>query len=301
MDSSYDNKKYDILDYLKFEIELDDLKLNKSTIDIINNIVYRVGSPDYQKTPVFKKKNKGLKSSMFSNYTSKLNSENQEINKDNYLEKIRININKLTNSNYDKQLDNIKTIILDLSCNDNMLLKIGTIIYELGNNNKFWSKTYAKLFFDLTKLYPIMKDSFSLIVNDYTTLFDEIEYVDPNDNYNKFCDFNKRNEKRKSHSLFLVNMMIVGLINKSFIKEIIVSMYDKFMENIVEENNIFKVEEIIDNLIILYKHSYNIINNQDIDNKILNISKLNTQYYPSLNNKIIFKCYDLLDEININN
>lgn len=301
MDSSQDNKKYDILDYLKFEIELDDLQLNKSTIDIINNIVCKVGSPDYQKTPIFKKKHKGLKTSMFSNYNIKSLSEKDEVNKDNYLEKIRININKLTNNNYDKQLENIKTIIKDISCNDDMILNIGKTIYELGNNNKFWSKNYANLFFDLTKLYPIMKDSFSLIVNDYTTLFDEIKYIDPNDNYTKFCEFNKENEKRKSHSLFLVNMMIVGLINKSFIEEIIISLYDKFMEYIIEENNTCNVEEIIENIIILYKNSYNIINNEDIDSKIMNITKLNSQYYPSLNNKIMFKCYDLLDEININN
>ena len=77
MDSSHINKKYSILDYLKIEIEIDNLNLNKSTIDIISNIVSRVGSPDYQKTPVFKKRNKLLKNSMFSNSTNnKFNNKN---------------------------------------------------------------------------------------------------------------------------------------------------------------------------------------------------------------------------------
>lgn len=300
MDSSYNNKKYSILDYLKIEIEIDNLNLNKSTIDIISNIVSRVGSPDYQKTPVFKKRNKLLKNSMFSNSTNnKFNNKNQNT-KTNYLDKIRSNINKITNNNYDEQLENIKNIIQDISCNDEMLLNIGTTVYELGNNNKFWSKTYAKLFLDLIKEYPIMKDSYSLIVNDYITLFDEINYVDPNEDYNKFCEFNKNNEKRKSHSLFLVNMMLVGLINKSFIEEIIFSLYDKFIEFIVEENQSFVVEEIIENLIILFKNSYKILNNNELNSKIINISKLDTQDYSSLNNKTIFKCYDLLDDIDIN-
>ena len=300
MDSSHINKKYSILDYLKIEIEIDNLNLNKSTIDIISNIVSRVGSPDYQKTPIFKKRNKLLKNSMFSNSTNnKFNNKNQNT-KTNYLDKIRSNINKITNNNYDEQLENIKNIIQDISCNDEMLLNIGTTVYELGNNNKFWSKTYAKLFLDLIKEYPIMKDSYSLIVNDYITLFDEINYVDPNEDYNKFCEFNKNNEKRKSHSLFLVNMMLVGLINKSFIEEIIFSLYDKFIEFIVEENQSFVVEEIIENLIILFKNSYKILNNNELNSKIINISKLDTQDYSSLNNKTIFKCYDLLDDIDIN-
>ena len=301
MDSSYNNKKYTILDYLKFEIEINDFNLNKLTLDIINNIVSKVGSPDYQKTPVFKKRNKLPKQ---NNMLLKINNNKQPKEKntsDNYLHKIRSNINKLTNNNYDEQLTTIKNIILDISCNDEMLLNIGKTIYELGNSNKFWSKTYAKLFLDLIKDYPVMKDSYSLIVNDYITLFDNIEYVDPNENYNKFCDFNKENEKRKAHSLFLVNMMSVGLINKSFIEEIIISLYDKFMEFISEDNYVYNVEEIVENLIILYKNSYNVINNNKINEQIINISKLNTEDYPSLNNKTIFKCYDLLDEININN
>lgn len=301
MDSSYNNKKYSILDYLKFEIEIDDLNLNKLTLDIINNIVSKVGSPDYQKTPVFKKRNKLPKQ---NNMLLKINNNRQPEEKntsDNYLDKIRSNINKLTNNNYDEQLTTIKGIISDISCNDDMLLNIGKTIYQLGNSNKFWSKTYARLFVDLIQDYPIMKDSYSLIVNDYITLFDNIEYVDPNENYNKFCDFNKENEKRKGHSLFLVNMMTVGLINKSFIEEIIISLYDKFIEFISENDNTYIVEEIIENLIILYKNSYNIINNNEVDKQITNISKLNTEDYPSLNNKTIFKCYDLLDEININN
>ena len=298
MNSLCINKKYDILDYLKIEIEIKDLNLNKTTVDIINNIVSRVGSPDYQKTPVFKKRNKLLKNSMFYNLTNnKYNNKNTKVN---YIDKIRSNINKITNTNYDEQLENIKNIIQDISCNDEMLLNIGKTVYELGNNNKFWSKTYAKLFLDLIKEYPIMKDSYSLIVNDYITLFDEINYVDPNDDYNKFCEFNKENEKRKGHSLFLVNMMIVGLINKSFIEEIISSLYDKFMQFISEDGLSFHVEEIIENLIILFKNSYNILNNNRLNSKIINISKLDTQDFPSLNNKTIFKCYDLIDDIDIN-
>ena len=47
------------------------------------------------------------------------------------------------------------------------------------------------------------------------SLFETIEYCDPKKNYDKFCDINKANEKRKAMSLFIVNLMIIGIVEKT--------------------------------------------------------------------------------------
>ena len=56
-----------------------------------------------------------------------------------------------------------------------------------------------------------------------------------NDNYDLFCEYNKNNERIKSYSKFLVNMMLNGLIDVEFINDISERLMDKFMDVINEE------------------------------------------------------------------
>ena len=49
----------------------------------------------------------------------------------------------------------------------------------------------------------------------YGRIFDEIKYVDPDTDYNLYCDYNKENENRKTMSLFFTNLMKHGVFQKS--------------------------------------------------------------------------------------
>ena len=58
-------------------------------------------------------------------------------------------------------------------------------------------------------------------ISEFLELFNNIQYVDPNVDYNLFCKINVDNEKRQSLSLFFVNLMINGVIKKERILSII--------------------------------------------------------------------------------
>ena len=142
-----------------------------------------------------------------------------------------------------------------------------------------------------------MNDSYTIIINDYVTLFDNIKYVSPDDNYDLFCEYNKNNEKIKSYSKFLVNMMLNGLIDVEFINDISKRLMDKFMYIINEENCENNVELIVDNIIIIYRLGYNKFDSKNIYDKIVEITEYNTKEYKSLTNKIKFKCLDMIEEL----
>ena len=92
--------------------------------------------------------------------------------------------------------------------------------------------------------------------------------------------------------------MINNLVNKNFIEEITYCLINKILDNLNTENYKIEIEEFMENVLILYKKSYKIVDN-DIYNKILHISELNVKQHKSLTNKTIFKCLDVLETISI--
>ena len=140
------------------------------------------------------------------------------------------------------------------------------------------------------------------------TLFETIEYCDPKKNYDKFCDINKSNEKRKSMSLFIVNLMKIGIVDKMHVLLIMKQLQELLYSNLRQEGKTNEVDELSENLFIIVKNSH--VNLKDTKNEseivetfarrieqIAEISKLKIKSKPSITNKTIFKHLDMLDEI----
>ena len=153
--------KYSLEDYDKIQQTCDINELSSTTIKIVNDLAKKVGAPNYSKTPIFKKKNKmkfNLKKEdweqirSFKTTTLKKNQEGIEAQMD----LLRINLNKLTKTNYDtisNEIFNFINNIIDKEKDPNetyeSLLRIGDSIFEIGCLNVFWSSLYSKLFKDL--------------------------------------------------------------------------------------------------------------------------------------------------------
>jgi len=135
----------------------------------------------------------------------------------------------------------------------------------------------------------------------FAELFNNIEYVDPNINYDKFCEINKINEKRKSLAAFYINLMNCGVISKSEIIDITRNSLAKVYEYISLENKKNEVEELTENIALLYKKGiYEGVNYDKIDGFTINeviekIANSKVKDYKSLTNKALFKFMDLID------
>jgi hypothetical protein len=299
--NQYTSNKYNLKFYYDVEKFGNIEEIDEKTISLINNLAKRVGAPNYQKTPIFKKRVKYNKKNDLNEWTDLRNFKITKLEKkvndtDIIVDKIRSNLNKLTKDNYEL----IKTEIIDLINNDvdtnkEMLKEVVTCIFDIGKTNFFWSDIYAKLYKDLSDKFHL-NEIYKVDINTYTELFKDIEYVDPDDDYNSFCKNNKINENRKAFSKFLTFIMMEGLIEVSIVKNIVVDLLSKFNTFLNDKNKVHELDEVVANILIFATFDNGCLCELKLNDKIEEISNMNSKTYPGLTQKIVFKCCDFVDE-----
>ena len=299
--NQYTSNKYNLKFFYDVEKFGNVEEIDEKTISLINNLAKRVGAPNYQKTPIFKKRVKYNKKNELNEWNDLRNFKITKLEKkvndtDIIVDKIRSNLNKLTKDNYEL----IKTEIVDLINNDvdtnkEMLKEVVTCIFDIGKTNFFWSDIYAKLYKDLSDKFHL-NEIYKVDINTYTELFKDIEYVDPDDDYNSFCKNNKINENRKAFSKFLTFIMIEGLIEVSIVKNIVVDLLSKFNTFLNDKNKLHELDEVVANILIFATFDNGCLCELKLNDKIEEISNMNSKAYPGLTQKIVFKCCDFVDE-----
>jgi hypothetical protein len=300
-----------------------DYTLPENTLRIISELSLQVGSPDYVKTPVFQKRDNPVAKIEASSYKKKKNKAMEVVNDDDWnairsfqftkmeektgidvqIDSIRVYLNKLTDKNYIDISGKIIEIIDKIDYN--YLSHVSAIIFDIASTNRFYSKVYADLYSELSTKYEIMKTTFEQNLDKFMDLFNTIEYVDPNVNYDKFCENNKSNEKRKSLCCFYVNLMMNGIIQKQIIMLITRNLLDKIYTFISQDDKKNEVEEITENVALLYKKEfckdddgtlYPLIGDEyTISQLIEKLANSKVKDYKSLTNKSLFKFMDMID------
>ena len=129
-------------------------------------------------------------------------------------------------------------------------------------------------------------------------LFNHIEYVDPAVNYDAFCKNNKDNECRKSLSMFILNLMKNNIISREKVMNLLLQLLSHVQEFILLENKKNEVDELTENIALLFKTDLVaeiVIDGVTFISIIQKLAKSKTKTYPSLSNKSIFKYMDLCE------
>jgi len=297
----------------------------------ISSLAMQVGSPDYVKTPIFKKRENPMKveqtSAVKEQGKKKRGNRAMEIlNDDDWdsirtfqttkietkvgidadFDSIRGFINKMTDKNYIDMRNKIVEVIEKLVSenSDADLSGIGSNVFDIASSNRYYSKIYADLYADLSSKFDFIKSKYQENFKKFAELFENIEYVDPNENYDKFCEINKINEKRKSLATFYINLMYCGVISKTEIMQITRNLLVKVYNYISLENKKNEVEELTETIALLYKKDlydddegddYEQIEGNTIGKIIEKIANSKVKDYKSLTNKALFKFMDLID------
>ncbi len=306
-------------------------ELSSDVVDIISKLALEVGSPNYVKTPIFQKRDNNIKSDTFikdntlkkkkgNKHTEIINDEDwnnirtfqttkieQKVGIDAQIDIIRSYLNKMTDKNYidmrNKIIDTVEQIMKENSENTD-IDRVSANIFEIASTNRFYSKIYADLYSDLINNYESMKTVFEINFNKFIDLFGNIEYIDPNIDYDKFCKINKDNEKRKALSSFFINLMKNNIIERVKIVQLVEKLTIQLFNYINEDNKKNEVDEITENIAILYstelfeeinEDEYNInIDGMNITSFIHKLANSKVKDYKSLTNKSIFKFMDLI-------
>jgi len=324
--------RYTLEDINKILFDGFDFSLPEETLENISQLSLQVGSPDYVRTPVFKKRENPMKTEPVSKELGgfkkgKRGKATEIINDDDWdvvrtfqatkieekvgidfqIDTIRVYLNKMSDKNYidmrNKIIENIDKLIEENITSEDML-RVSSTIFDIASTNRFYSKIYADLYSDLSTKYNMMKEIFEKNFEKFTDLFNNIEYVDPKVNYDRFCEINKTNEKRKAFALFYLNLMFNGIIPKSQIMEITRNLLSQVYSFISIDDKKNEVDELTETIAILYKRDlydddegdeYEQIEGYTINEIVERIANSKVKDYKSLTNKSLFKFMDLID------
>jgi len=217
---------------------------------------------------------------------------------------VRVCLNKISNKNYETQRDTIIQFIKEIIENketDIELLKIKKSIFEIASTNKFYSELYALLYKDLIDTFECFKENIEPFINEYIDSIQNINYVDPKVDYDKYCDYNKENDKRKAMSAFIVNLSKNDIVEKNIVINKIIYLEELVLNYCDTEDKTNELEEITENLFILVTKSLSIMMNEPnweiVINNIKHLAQMKTKEHKSLSSRALFKFMDILDFI----
>ncbi len=303
---------------LKYDLNFfDDIKENTSfvitdnTINLIEEVSNKLTILN-KNNSIFEKKSSNKSYFNENNWNNDKNFKTTTFVKKEGLEKnintIRINLNKITNKNYEtlsvKILDEINNINVDKN-NVEHFNTIKNLFIDTVSNIKIYSKIYVMLYKNIIEKYD--KKLFN-IDDDFNKLkknIIDIKVIDAKSNYDEFCNNNKKIENKQNLCLFYINLMKENLFSKEEIIKLILYVQEYNLNKINTINNGVIIDELCELIYILIINSLEYIYNDnkydDIYNNVLFIMELKKDENNSATSKSKFKHMDIIDFINKNN
>jgi hypothetical protein len=222
---------------------------------------------------------------------------------------IRITLNKISASNYEKQRDVIMVLVNgyfnELSVEEvteTNTRRISKALFDIASTNKFYSEIYAKLYKELIETHTVFRYLLVELVEIFMELDNIPVYIDPDTDYDGFCAYSKACEIRKSTSTFLVNCLKLNVIDSHRVMDVIC----KFIQYVEDKRSLVGfskcIEEIVENIYIIATMCKPELERIDkwtkfvipTVNKI--ISEKSTSF-SSMSNRAVFKLMDLIEKM----
>lgn len=218
------------------------------------------------------------------------------------LNDIRIALNKISTKNYDTQRDLIFQTMRDIVEQDeDSGKKVSAAVIETASTNKFYSGMYAILFKELLAEFSAFRETLDELVPNYLDQLTLIQNVGADADYDQVSENNKKNDRRKSISTFIVNLMKENVFEISTITGILLHMLNMVSLNINDESKNYHVDELTENIFILTTTSLPKLLDATswpmIHENIMKLSKHKPKDCPGISSRAIFKYMDILDGI----
>jgi len=255
------------------------------------------------KTTVLEKKEGTLMGDIRA-YLNKMSVKNYDVNRNLILNLIKNKTESAMREPDDTVTDTIAdTTVTEISVNaekTDTILQIANNIFDIASTNKFYSEMYANLYKSLAQEFSIFNDILMNFLSTYTETMKNIQYINPNENYDLFCDYNKKNDMRKATTMFIINL----IKNKTLSSDILFVIFDEIIAflilNIEKEGHVNEVEEITENISLLVGNFCTLLKGTTQMKLIEEISTWKSKDKPSLSSRSVFKFMDMMDSIKKN-
>lgn len=220
------------------------------------------------------------------------------------LNNIRVLMNKISTKNYDTQFvvitDSIRNYMNAANESEEDIAKLFQSIMGIVGTNKFFSELYANLFKEWFVLFPVLTKHWDLQMEQCKNSINDIHSVNPNVDYDGYCNYTKINDKRRAYTTFIANLSKKNVISEESVCNLLVYYLEKTMEYIDTDGKSVEVEEITENVHILTSIISSNMGNNDtwktiIVPSLIQISQMKMKEHASLSNRVVFKYMDIID------
>ena len=285
-------------------------KLEKEIIDKINQLTNIVCAPEYNKTPEFivekYKKKKNRNDIYHENLDFNVTVIKKNIGIEKEIDNIRILLNKLTDSQFNNIVLEIK-IILDRiveNFDDKLFEKVGSSMFTIFISNILFSNIYTRLIKELSD-YNFIQEVINYKLLNLNLYFQE-EKLKNNLiklTFDEISDNNKIFDKKRGEAQLFANLLAINYIKKTEFIQVLEDLMDLFFEITNLTDKISLIDKLADILFIIIKESYNYLKKEnyyvEIESNINYISNMKNKSRSSISNKTIFKFMDLRDLLKI--
>lgn len=217
---------------------------------------------------------------------------------------VRIALNKMSTSNYEKQKDAVLELVgayfsSEETVNAADTERISKAIFDIASTNKFYSEIYAKLYVELAQLHAVFRDLLAGFVENFSQNVGALMYVDPDVDYDGYCLYTKSCDNRKATTTFIVNCLKRGLVSPDKVFAIIRENLVCIDTWVLEEGKTKEVEEIVENLFIVLTLAKNELKAAGewtpVVDKVKVLAKTKGKSQVSWSNRAAFKMMDLAE------
>ena len=314
-------QRFTINDFNNFsENMISEDTLDESVLKILDELTKQVTSPNYTRTPVFKKRSKsyGTKNKK-RNSNMEISDEDWEairtfqaseakeksVGIDKINEDLRICFNKLSDKNEKEMTEEIISNfdkVIEYTEKTDEIKKICQMMFDIATSNRFYSRVYARLYKVLMNKHEIFRNIYEVYSESLLDVFDTINFVDSEKNYDDFCKNNIENEKRRSQCVFMINLVKEEVSDKNIIVSALDTIIEKFKDWSTNKEKKNHIEELTELMYIVVVNSNELFNEHEKWGEMINTIKDFSERelsddFPGLSNKVLFKCMDIIDEI----
>ena len=224
--------------------------------------------------------------------------------------KIRANLNKLTDKTYSKIHVQIKQEVNELmneGANEEDYVELSQFIFDVASGNQFYGNLYADLFHELVEDYTFLKDVMNKQLSEFVKSMVHVETACPDTEYDKFCEINKKNERRRSLAAFMGHLLRVDCIDGDTIGDAIYGLitqsilWIRMKEGTMKENKVC-VEEMGEVVYAFLKasgiHALDLNMWEPILKNCISIAEMKREKNVCLTAKAKFKYMDIIDLVN---
>jgi hypothetical protein len=204
--------------------------------DVIQAITSRVAAPEYVRTPQFARRaRRGARDSRAGggewvgtapsgpaqNFKSTRLQKRDGI--EGAIDRLRKHINKMSDRTYSRLRDKAFAEI-DGQSGAADSSDVSEALLDLVSSNAFYAQLYASFYTALLERYPQMRVTLETQLGSATRALSEVTYCDPKVDYDKFCDNNRLNARRRASGLFYVHLAARGIVTVDEVATIIRSL-----------------------------------------------------------------------------